>query len=118
MFSAMPLRAALARVPMDPLYLTLSEPEVFSGGVVTLRTAENRALELLRGDIAAVVRDMGLKPDANPWKPHVTLARDADGCIPPKDSPAIEMDALKYSLVCSRPERANGYEVIESWPAG
>jgi 2'-5' RNA ligase len=111
------LRNALRVVTMEPLYLLLRGAEVFDGGAAVLMAEEKRALGLLQGDIAAVVQGLGLSVDRKPWRPHLTLARDASGCQPPAEAPAIEFDALQFSLVCSRPERASSYEVVESWPA-
>jgi 2'-5' RNA ligase len=109
------LRTALARVPMSPIYLRFAKPEMFSNGVAVIRPDESQPLELLQGDIAALVHSLGIASQGKQWLPHVTLARDADGCVAPRDEPAIEWDSLAFSLVWSRPDRGAGYEIVESW---
>jgi len=110
------LSAALASVPMAPLSLRLTRADPFPGGISVLKPGENRSLELLQGDIAALVQPLGLSIDPKPWVPHATLARKAQGCVPPQAAPAIEWDVSQFSLVWSRPEGA-GYDVLESWSA-
>jgi 2'-5' RNA ligase len=94
----MRLRSALASVPMAPLYLRLTKPEMFSNGVAVIRPDESRPLELLQGDISALVDSLGIASHGKQWLPHVTIARDAEGCVPPSDEPAIEWDSLEFSL--------------------
>ena len=110
------LRAALASVPMAPLSLRLTRADLFPGGIAVLKPEGNHSLELLQGDIAALVQPLGLSLDPKPWVPHVTLARKAQGCVPPQVAPSIEWDVSQFSLVWSRPEGA-GYDVLESWSA-
>jgi len=108
------MRAALANVPMTPLSLRLIRADMFPGGIAVLRPEENRALELLQGDIAALVQPLDLSIDPKPWVPHVTLARKAQGCVTPQLAAAIEWDVSQFSLVWSRPD-GTGYDVLESW---
>jgi len=53
------LSAALATVPMAPLSLRLTRADMFPGGIAVLKPGENRSLELLQGDIAALVQHGG-----------------------------------------------------------
>jgi len=109
------LSSALANVPMAPLYLRLTRAEMFSKGIAVLRVEENRDLEHLQGDIAALVQSLGIPIDSRPWLPHVTIAREAMGCLLPTEPLAIEWDSLQFSLVWSKP--SGGYDVLQSWPA-
>jgi 2'-5' RNA ligase len=109
------LISALAGVPMSPLYLRLTRAEMFSNGAAVLRVEENRALEHLQGDLCALVRSLGLSVDSKPWLPHVTIAREAAGCVLSREPLAIEWDSLQFSLVWSRP--SVGYDVLQSWPS-
>jgi len=111
------LRRSLASVVMEPMRLLLTTPDVFPGGVAILRPEPSAVLFDLHARVAAGVSSMGLPVDRMPWQPHVTLARGAAGCQPPVQRAVIAMPALQFSLVCSRPERTQSYEVVESWPA-
>lgn len=111
------LHLHLARVPMDPIDLRLTSVELFNNSIAVLRPEQSRTLELLHGEIATQIEAMKLGPDRTPWKPHITLARNASGATPPVEFPAVEFNSLRFSLVCSRPEWALRYEIVESWPA-
>jgi len=108
------ISSALANLPMAPLYLKLTRAEMFSKGIGVLRVEENRDLEHLQGDIAALVHSLGISIDSRPWLPHVTIAREAMGCVLPTEPLAIECDSLQFSLVWSKP--TGGYDVLQSWP--
>jgi 2'-5' RNA ligase len=109
------LSSSLVNVPMTPLYLKLTRAEMFSKGTAVLRVEENRDLEHLQGDIAALVQSLRSPIDSRPWLPHVTIAREAVGCVLPTEPLAIEWDSLQFSLVWSKP--TGGYDVLQSWPA-
>lgn len=110
------LRRTLKTLSFEPLYLRTTAPEVFEGGIAVLQIEPIPALMRFRTQIIEMMRLMGLSIDRKPWRPHITLARSAQGCTPPAKPASVELNALQFSLVCSRPERAHSYEVIESWP--
>lgn len=110
------IRSVLATVPMTPTSLRLTQAEVFRGGTAVLRADSNIVLGDLRASVMAKIRSLGLPVDSKTWRPHLTLARSAEGCGRPDHPPLIEMGVLQFSLVSSRPDQG-GYEVIESWPA-
>jgi len=89
------LSSQLANVPMTPLYLKLRGAEMFSKGIAVLRVEENRDLEHLQGDIAALVHRLGIPLDSRPWLPHITIAREAMRCMVPKESSTIELDDIE-----------------------
>jgi len=90
------LSSALANVPMAPLYLRLTRAEMFSKGIAVLRVEENRDLEHLQGDIAALVQSLGIPIDSRPWLPHVTIAREAMG-----DACSLRSHLPSSGILCS-----------------
>jgi RNA 2',3'-cyclic 3'-phosphodiesterase len=108
------LQAGLSTVRFDSLSLVIDSAELWRG-VAVLVPREDSRLRALRAEIADVVSRVALPLEARPWKPHVTLARDAIGARPPESFVALPWDARQLSLVWSRGAR-QGYEVVASWP--
>jgi len=111
------IRTVLQATSLKPTSIRLTEATTFRGGIAVLRSDGNSELFALRESIRQKILSLGLAADTLPWKPHITLARAAEGCRPPRDPPSIEMGVKLFSLVYSRPDPAHSYEVIASWPS-
>ena len=106
--------AAALRVPFEPFELHFGHAEVWPGGTAVLRPdATPPALLELHGRLAAGLAALDRPVDSRPYKPHVTLARRADGAAPPPARPQFSWRAdAGFVLVRSLPDRG-GYEVLE-----
>jgi 2'-5' RNA ligase len=69
-------------------------------------------LATLHADLAALLRAQGLRVEARAFRPHVTLARHAQGAMPPAEPPAIEWAVRGYALVRSHSGAPLRYEPI------
>jgi RNA 2',3'-cyclic 3'-phosphodiesterase len=102
------------RVAWEPFELTLGHGEVWPNGVAALRPDEAPAPllqlhETLRRELVAL--DVPVEERA--YKPHVTLARRANGSKPPQQRLALRWPIDSgYVLVRSLPG-AGGYEILE-----
>jgi RNA 2',3'-cyclic 3'-phosphodiesterase len=104
------------RVPFEAFTLDLVHAEVWPNAVAVLEPATvPPALAQLHGTLGKTVAQLRLPVDARPYRPHVTLARRAQGAAPPAQRPAIRWPAPDgYVLVRSLPGGA-GYEVLERY---
>ena len=95
------LRAALRQIAMEPLELVLDHAMLWRQGVAVLRPGQHPGLHDLWERIADCVRQAGLVATAS-FTPHLTLARDAYGAVPPGAAPAIHWPVREFVLVWSR----------------
>jgi RNA 2',3'-cyclic 3'-phosphodiesterase len=96
-----------------PFELTLGHGEVWPNGVAVLRP-ENAPgpLLVLQAALRRELVALGVPVEARAYRPHVTLARRAQGAEPPACAPAVEWLADSgYVLARSLPGGA-GYEVL------
>jgi len=111
------VRAELAPVRVPPMQFHLVRAEVWPSGVAVLRPMEDEQLRSLHADVGEALSRIGWPIEQRPWKPHVTLARDARDATWPADPPAIVWEVSTFSLVWSRggsgPTR---YQVLDRWP--
>jgi 2'-5' RNA ligase len=110
------LREAIRIMNITPMKLRFETAEVWPGGIAVLRPNENVALSQLRRNVEDAMRVAKLMPDTRPFEPHVTLAYNAMGAVPPTEPVSIGWNASAVSLVWLR-SRAAGYSVVlERWP--
>ena len=74
-------------------------------------------LRVLASNLASWLRDAGFELDNRPFRPHVTLVRDAQ-CAPPKEPmAAIEWRIADFALIESLPLSGGvSYRTLRSWP--
>lgn len=101
------------RVPFQPFTLELTLPERWRGGLAVLCSeSAPAALQLLHAQLAQRLVDLGLPVDERPLRPHITLARQAQGTRVPAQRTAIAWPAADgYALVRSLPN-GQGYETL------
>lgn len=102
----------------EPVRLAFDEAEVWPGGIAVLRPSRLPAsLEALHGRLGAALDGFGLPPETRPYKPHVTLARKAQGAQPPAGFAPVGWQVNGgYALVRSLPGGA-GYRTLRHYPA-
>jgi 2'-5' RNA ligase len=109
------LREALDACVMPPLTLALQDCEIWEGGIAVLRVADADAgLAALRTDLGRMLSRLGFPSDPRPYRPHVTLARHAEGALWPRLLAPVIWPASSLSLVWSR---AGEYQTLETWQA-
>jgi 2'-5' RNA ligase len=74
------------------------------------------ALPALHRSLAAAIRDIGLAPEHRPWRAHLTLARQAQGAMPPPDDAAIAWPVRDYVLVESDLRPPSQYRIVARYP--
>lgn len=87
---ASPFTLRLAQAALWPQGIAVLEPEAVPDG-----------LSAIHAELGALLRSQGLRVEARPFRPHVTLARHAQGALPPDPSPAVEWPVGGYALVRS-----------------
>jgi 2'-5' RNA ligase len=110
------LTDALAE-PFEPFELRLDHAELWPGGIAVLGadTVPSEAIAL-HARLRDAIERLGLTPERRPWRPHLTLARQAQGAVPPARHEAIAWPVRGFVLVESDPRPPTGYRVIASWP--
>lgn len=99
--AAAALAASLPPV-RSPFTLRLAQAALWSQGIAVLEPDSVPAgLAALHAELGVLLRSQGLRVEARPIRPHVTLARHAQGARPPDESPAVEWPVGGYALVRS-----------------
>lgn len=109
------LRRGLA-VPFSPFELSLGIPKLWPHGIAVLEPhTEPPELLELHANLSAALVALGLRPEARTYRPHVTLARRANGAEAPPEAAPLVWKIDGYALVESRPGNGGGYTVLESY---
>ncbi|MDB5856382.1 MAG: hypothetical protein JWQ76_71 [Ramlibacter sp.] len=91
------LRMALRDVAAAPLQLVLDTPVLWRNDIAVLLPQESPGLHRLQESVAECW------PQAGPhFTPHITLARDAHGAVPPAQEAGIAWTISEFVLVWSR----------------
>ncbi len=102
-------------VPFTPFELRFGEPRLWPNGLaVLLPMAVPPALQELHDRLGQRLRQLGLRTDERPYRPHVTLARHAGSARPPAP-PAWGWRVDAYALVESTGDPAARYRVLQVW---
>ncbi|MEY4752009.1 MAG: hypothetical protein RIQ60_4223 [Pseudomonadota bacterium] len=112
-----PALAAACALPLAPFDLVLDHVEAWPRGVVVLAPSQvPEALLDLHRRLRAAVLAQGLALDDRDYRPHLTLARHAEGLTPVDTGLApLHWRVSRYVLALS----AGGhYSVVQSYPAG
>jgi RNA 2',3'-cyclic 3'-phosphodiesterase len=90
------------RVRVPRVTLVLDTAELWPNRCAVLCPSQVPApLAALHGALAQALRALGLPVEARPFRPHVTLARDAAGVVPPARPAALYWPVRGYALVQS-----------------
>ena len=99
--------------PFEPFRLTLDHATVWHNGIAVLEPSVTPPeLAALHARLSEALVLLGLPPEARAYRPHVTMARRANGATLPPDEAPIVWDARGYALV----ESKNGvYSVLRDY---
>lgn len=96
-----------------PFTLRLDRAALWPQGIAVLESSDTPAgLAALHADLGALLHTQGLRVEARAFRPHVTLARHAQGAMPPAEPQAIEWAVHGYALVRSHAGTPLRYEPI------
>jgi 2'-5' RNA ligase len=102
--AGLPMLARTLRVAVPRFELVLDRARDWHGGLVVLRPgAIPPPLTALHQALGDALRAAGLRPEARPFRPHVTLARHAAGAVAGRAPPAVRWRVAGYALVRSTP---------------
>jgi 2'-5' RNA ligase len=108
------LRDAMAAPALDlaPCELRFDRVERWPHGLVVLGAQQlPEPLLALHARLADALRALQLPVEARRFRPHVTLARKAEGAEAPPDAPDIRWPVAGYALVQS----ADGYRTLQQY---
>lgn len=104
--------AALPR-PMPRFTLCFDTPALWRGGTLVMQAREAPpALVALHAELGDRLAALGLKPDPRRYRPHLTLARRANGTALPAEVPALRWRPSRVVLVESVQGGATHYRIV------
>lgn len=114
------LRAGLD-VSFTPFELRFGQPVLWPHGLaVLLPVALPVALQQLHDLLGQRLRQLDLRTDERPYRPHLTLARRAGAALPPAQWPAWGWQVQGYALMVSTGEAEPGgqrYRMLRQYGA-
>ena len=85
------LRQALAPLSWEGCVLRLDRPQMWPGGIAVLEASTvPPPLARLHRAMGAALAELGMELERRPYRPHVTLARKAQGAQPPQAAATLE----------------------------
>ena len=112
----LPELAQALDVPLQPFTLHLSRANLWPGGIAVLEPETiPAALLALHGATASVLQRLGLPVDARPFRPHVTLARRANGAVFEHAMLPVSWAIDRYALMSSTLGTGGGYTVVKQY---
>ncbi len=111
------ITTAAGRIRFEPMQLTFDRVDYWKKpGLICLTAVHaDPATHHLAEELTHAARQLGLKMDERPFRPHVTLLRKAK-TIPTKAIPPIHWQANSFALLesCSTPAGVE-YRAIQLW---
>jgi 2'-5' RNA ligase len=86
------------------------------GIAVLVPEAAPDALLQLHASLAVALRRLALPIEARPYRPHVTLARRAEGAAPPAPGSLLRWPVQDYALMESCLGNRGEYRVVQRYP--
>ena len=108
-------------LPIEPFDLLLDEPHLWPRGLAVLEASKVPApLQDLHRRLGAALCESGLPVERRPYRPHVTLARRAEGALAPRDGVPVRWPVRSFALVVSSGRSDHRYEVLREyrWQTG
>jgi RNA 2',3'-cyclic 3'-phosphodiesterase len=106
------------QVAFHPFELRFSRPASWPHGIsVLLPDAIPEGLLQLQRALGSALQGLALPVEARPYRPHVTLARRAEGAEPPECGPLVHWPVRDYALMESKPGARGAYSVLRSYPS-
>jgi 2'-5' RNA ligase len=114
--SSLPELVRELEVPFDPFDLTLNTSQVWSNGIAVLQPEESPpGLINLQATLGEALQRLGISIEARPYRPHVTLARRAQGALAPADDEPVQWPVRSYALIESRAANLGGYRTLREY---
>ena len=112
----LPELAEALDVPFQPFTLRLSRANLWPGGIAILEPeAIPAGLTALHGATASILQRLDLRVDARPFRPHVTLARRANGAVVEHAMLPVSWAIDRYALMNSTLGAGGGYTVVKQF---
>ncbi|MFO1271571.1 MAG: RNA 2',3'-cyclic phosphodiesterase [Rubrivivax sp.] len=112
--SRLPAVQATLGLAFERFEIEFGLPALWPRGLALLEPlAPPPALLSLHAALAERLHALALPVEERRFRPHVTLARNAAGALPPPEPPALRWTVSGYALV----ESERGYRTLASWPA-
>lgn len=110
----LPLLRRVLEVGWEGCELQLDRCTVWPGGIAVLESsAVPDALAWLHAELGTRLAAAGVPVEERPYRPHVTLARQASGARPPPDCPPLRWPVSPaYALVQSL-SGGRGYQTLQ-----
>lgn len=111
-----PTLAAGVHVGMEPFTLRLDQPALWHRGLAVLGASRlPPPLRQLHDRLADALRRQGVAIDTRPFRPHVTLARQAHAAQAPTAFRPVEWCAQGYVLAVSTGDHSARYQVLHRY---
>ena len=106
------LRAGL-QVPVSPCALVLDQTALWPRGLAVCEACTvPPALRDLQDRLAEALRALALPVESRPWRPHLTLARNAQGAVPPAAGEPVSWPVQGYALAASTGRPRQRYAIL------
>jgi 2'-5' RNA ligase len=103
-------------LPIEPFELQLDKPRLWPRGLAILESSQvPAALQDLHRRLAAALSRSDVPLEQRPYRPHVTLARGADGALVPPGRAPVRWPARSFALVVSTGSSDQRYEVLREY---
>lgn len=103
-------------VTFQPFELALDQPTLWPHGLAVVCASQvPKQLWSLFDRLGQALRELGLLVETRPYRPHLTLARHAEGAIAPATSAPVVWQVSRYVLVVSTGDRGQRYQVIRQF---
>jgi 2'-5' RNA ligase len=100
-------------VLFSPFSLRFERGALWHNGIAVLEPSEEPAgLQALHASLSQALVGLGLQPKARTYRPHVTMARRANGAEVPAGGPVVDWQVDRYALVESR---GGSYTVLREY---
>lgn len=112
------LNYVLRRVPCQTFALQFGQADMWPHGTAVLRPDQSpTALRGLHARIGLALSEIGLKAEDRAFRPHVTLARRAQGATPPEAAADIAWESKAGFVLVQTLGGGRGYQVLENFGA-
>lgn len=104
-------------VPFESFELILNRPQLWSDRLAVLCMNDMpSSLLALHDQLGRTLSELDLIPQPPHFQPHVTLARRANGALPPAKFTEVVWPVQSYALVVSTGDRHQRYRVLRRYP--
>jgi 2'-5' RNA ligase len=112
-----PAVAAALDAPFTPFELRMNHASLWPHGIAVLEPETvPQELVQLHALLADALRGEGCAVDARPYRPHVTLARRANGATLSGAAPCVRWTVASYALMASTLGKEGGYTTLRRYP--